>query len=82
MTSIINISLDAEQTFFEHLHTPLEKGEMLVVNQEGLILYHTDTPQILNLNIFNEYPSLVPAFQKALQLMKALWTNLITRPKS
>ncbi|KRF21429.1 response regulator [Paenibacillus sp. Soil787] len=67
VTSIINISLDAEQTFFEHLHTPLEKGEILVVNQEGLILYHTDTPQILNLNIFREYPSLMPAFQKALQ---------------
>ncbi len=26
VTSIINISLDAEQTFFEHLHTPLERG--------------------------------------------------------
>lgn len=67
VTSIVNISLDAEQTFFEHLHTPLEKGEILIVNQEGLVLYHTDTPLILNLNIFTEYPSLVPAFQKALQ---------------
>ncbi|MCY9665162.1 response regulator [Paenibacillus alginolyticus] len=67
VTSIINISLDAEQTFFEHLHTPLEKGEILVANNEGLILYHTDTHLILNLNIFREYPSLVPAFQKALQ---------------
>ncbi|MDF2647383.1 MAG: hypothetical protein K0Q73_3188 [Paenibacillus sp.] len=67
VTSIINISLDAEQTFSEHLYTPLEKGEILIVNHEGLILYHTDTPLILNLNIFTEYPSLVPAFQKALQ---------------
>ncbi|NRF94670.1 response regulator [Paenibacillus frigoriresistens] len=67
VTSIVNISLDAEQIFFEHLHTPLEKGEILIVNQEGLILHHTDTSQILKLNIFTEYPSLGPAFQKALQ---------------
>ena len=72
VTSIINISLDAEQTFFGHLHTPLEKGEMLVVNQEGLILHHTDTSQILNLNIFTEYPSLVPAFSKSVAVERRL----------
>lgn len=67
VTSIVDITLDAEQTFRENLHTPLENGDMLIVNHAGLILYHTDPSQILNRNVFTEYPSLVPTFYKALQ---------------
>lgn len=67
VVSIIDVSLEAAPAFQEHLLTPIEKGELLIVNQEGLILYDTDPSSILKLNIFNEYPKLGPAFQQALR---------------
>ncbi|GGI44017.1 hypothetical protein GCM10008018_05000 [Paenibacillus marchantiophytorum] len=67
VTGYVDFTLDAKQTFLEHLHPPLEKGEILIVNREGLILFHTDISQILDFNIFNQYPKLTPAFDKALQ---------------
>ncbi|CAN7345768.1 response regulator [Paenibacillus sp. LjRoot56] len=65
--SIVNASLEAAPVFQEHLLTPLDNGELLILNRDGLALYATHKPDILKLNIFTEYPELGPAFQKALR---------------
>lgn len=65
--SIVNASLEAEPMFEQHLLAPLENGELLITNREGLALYATDSPDILRLNVFKEYPELGPSFEKALK---------------
>jgi two-component system sensor histidine kinase/response regulator len=67
VVSIIDVSLEAAPVFQEQLIAPLENGELLVVNRDGLTLYDTDPSTILKLNIFSEYPELGPALQKALR---------------
>ncbi|WNR43439.1 response regulator [Paenibacillus roseipurpureus] len=67
VTSVIDVSLDAAPTFQNHLIAPLQSGEILVVNQEGLILYDNDPETILTRNIFEDFPNLAPHFKKAVQ---------------
>ncbi|KRE83756.1 hypothetical protein ASG89_11570 [Paenibacillus sp. Soil766] len=65
--SIVNASLEAAPMFQKHLLAPLDNGELLIINRDGLALYATDVPTILKLNIFTEYPELGPDFRKALR---------------
>lgn len=67
ITSIVDISLDADQTFREHLHPPLAGGETVIVNHEGTILYHSDNSKILTQNIFTNNPGLTENFNDAFQ---------------
>ncbi|OCT13293.1 hypothetical protein A8709_03285 [Paenibacillus pectinilyticus] len=66
VVSIIDVSLRADPTFQEHLLPPLDNGELLLVNQNGLTLYDSEASSILNTNIFTDYPKLNPEFQKGL----------------
>lgn len=67
ITSIVDISLDAETAFRDHLYPPLEGVQTVIVNHEGTILYHSDATKILTQNIFNNNPSLVNSFHEAFQ---------------
>ncbi|OPH46938.1 hypothetical protein BC351_13525 [Paenibacillus ferrarius] len=66
VTSFVHFSLDAQQAFLEHLQTPLEKGEIIIVNHQGLVLFHSYNKLLLGLNIFTQYPSLTAVFNTAL----------------
>ncbi|NEW08301.1 response regulator [Paenibacillus sp. SYP-B3998] len=66
VTSIVDISLDADQTFRQHLHPPSEFNKTIIINKEGLMLYHTDPAQILMLNIYTKYPEFAPTFAEAI----------------
>ncbi|MDR6553051.1 response regulator [Paenibacillus qinlingensis] len=67
VVSLIDVSLEAAPLFHEHLLAPLNNGDLLIVNREGLIIYDTDPNAILKLNILNDFPELRPAFQQAVR---------------
>ncbi|MDD9266131.1 response regulator [Paenibacillus sp. GCM10023248] len=67
ITSIVDISLDADRTFREHLYPPLAGGQTVIVNHEGMILYHSDNSKILTQNIFKNNPGLTKDFNEAFQ---------------
>lgn len=67
VTSIVDISLDAEATFRDNLHAPIEGVQTVIVNHDGTILYHTDARKILKENIITNNPSLTFVFQDAFQ---------------
>lgn len=65
VTSIVDISLDAEATFRDHLYPPLKGVQTVIVNHDGTILYHTDASKILKQNIFTNNPSLTFTLEDA-----------------
>ncbi|NOV01465.1 response regulator [Paenibacillus planticolens] len=67
LTSLVVISLDAEAAFRDHLHPPVAGAQVVIVNDDGTILYHTDLSKIFTRNIFADNPSLSDTFHKALQ---------------
>ncbi|MEW9698186.1 response regulator [Paenibacillus sp. SI8] len=63
--SIVDVALDADQTFHQHLHPPSEFNKTMIINNDGLILYHSDPSKILLMNIYTKFPELGPVFDEA-----------------
>ncbi|MFD0692632.1 response regulator [Paenibacillus sp. GCM10027628] len=66
ITGIIDMSLDANQTFRQHLHPPSEFNKIFIVNKEGLLLYNTDPSEALMSNILEKYPDFASKFNLAI----------------
>ncbi|MBD0382611.1 response regulator [Paenibacillus sedimenti] len=66
ITSIIVISMDADQTFRRHLHPPSEFYKTFIINKEGLMLNNTDPSETLLSNILTKYPDFAPKFNEAI----------------
>ncbi|MFC5452076.1 response regulator [Paenibacillus aestuarii] len=65
--SILDISIDADKMYRQHLYPPEGSDKTVILSKSGLILYHsTDSSQILKTNINEKYPKLAAAFNKAI----------------
>ncbi|UJF34605.1 response regulator [Paenibacillus hexagrammi] len=55
---IVDVALDATDTFDKHLIAPFEHGNCLIINRDGLMLYNSDPSLILSENIYTSNPGM------------------------